>query len=188
MAYVNSGVGPDEADLYKVDIPGTNMHAYENSNPVYLEKIILEGDDDGQISLDENALSDSGNFEEQEVAMNIYPNDREANNNHRNRVGFYLKAAISENETFKNLQSNDVEKDQWDNKMMMSSSPASSHSLASPTRHSGGSEAQRNFDLRPQPLMFRAGHANDTFYFDESDEHSEGTGTLSFNDLPLTEI
>lgn len=21
--------GPDEADLYKVDIPGTNMHAYE---------------------------------------------------------------------------------------------------------------------------------------------------------------
>ncbi|XP_035824585.1 cadherin-23 [Aplysia californica] len=47
MAYVNSGCEPKESDLYKADIPGTNIHSFENANPIFLEKMMLDNNEDG---------------------------------------------------------------------------------------------------------------------------------------------
>nr|KAG5714955.1 hypothetical protein BaRGS_000443 [Batillaria attramentaria] len=190
MAY-----GPQEADLYKVDIPGTNMHSYENSNPIYLEKIMLEGDDDGQNSLDENALTRQPlpPFDEQEVCMNIYPenhrsrNQHRQNNNHSNNGNnnnnsnstSYLKAVISEHETSQNFQANDVDKDRDDDKMMMSLSP--SPATAS-TNSSSGDEDSGRFTLQPPHRPLNVGVINAAL--DDDDE----MGTRSINGLPSTEI
>ncbi|XP_067673633.1 cadherin-23-like isoform X2 [Haliotis asinina] len=50
MAYVaHNGAGSQDSDLYKLQMPGTNIHSYENANPIYLEKILLDQvDDDGK--------------------------------------------------------------------------------------------------------------------------------------------
>ncbi|CAL1529751.1 unnamed protein product, partial [Lymnaea stagnalis] len=42
MAYT-----PSDSDLYKADIPGTQINSFENANPIFLEKIMLDRRDDG---------------------------------------------------------------------------------------------------------------------------------------------
>jgi hypothetical protein len=117
-----------------------------------------------QTSLDENALTrnhqhhphsrqpngTSGSYDEQEMFMNIFPDEdyesrhrhphrhgrlgpaASLDSNHNNRTR-YLKAVISEHETSTNLQANDLAyKDiHEDNKMMLSSSSAPSSNTAS---------------------------------------------------------
>ncbi|ESO87057.1 hypothetical protein LOTGIDRAFT_154544 [Lottia gigantea] len=105
MAY-----GSKDSDLYKLEMPGTNIHSYENANPIYLEKILLaEGEEDGQNSLDENAIETNPNYDEQEVTMNIYPEDRDPGNV-EGTTDVYLKAALKEHETSKNLKNNEINK------------------------------------------------------------------------------
>ncbi|XP_076454243.1 cadherin-23-like isoform X3 [Babylonia areolata] len=153
--------GSQETDLYKVDLPGTNMHAYENSNPIYLEKIMLEGDDDGQNSLDQNGVGSSsssssnagksrrrrsvvGGYDEQEVCMNIIPESGVRTQHHQrngvNKAG-YLKAVISEHDTSTNLQANHLAKAAVSDKMGMapSSSPNTTPSSSgTSSRNSSG--------------------------------------------------
>ncbi|XP_046351403.2 cadherin-23-like isoform X2 [Haliotis rufescens] len=105
MAY-----GSQDSDLYKLEMPGTNIHSYENANPIYLEKILLDQvDDDGQNSLDENAVDPGQPFDEQEVSMNIFPEDKDFTNS-LSSTDLYLKAALNEHETSRNLKNHDISK------------------------------------------------------------------------------
>ncbi|OWF48736.1 cadherin-23-like [Mizuhopecten yessoensis] len=53
MAY-----GSKDSDMQKLEMPGTNMHAYENANPIFMEKVLLEnaGEMDDNDSIDNNAV------------------------------------------------------------------------------------------------------------------------------------
>ncbi|XP_050394981.1 cadherin-23 isoform X6 [Patella vulgata] len=119
MAY-----GSQDSDLYKLEMPGTNIHSYENANPIYLEKILLgEMEEDGishsssfyqtyfdhQNSLDENAIETNPSYDEQEVSMNIFPEDKDQTNV-EGTTDLYLKAALKEHETSKNLKNSDINK------------------------------------------------------------------------------
>ncbi|XP_060077744.1 cadherin-23-like [Ylistrum balloti] len=53
MAY-----GSKDSDMQKLEMPGTNMHAYENANPIFMEKVLLEdaGEVEDNDSIDNNAV------------------------------------------------------------------------------------------------------------------------------------
>ncbi|XP_059167286.1 cadherin-23-like isoform X3 [Physella acuta] len=73
MAYINSGVAPNDSDLYKADIPGTHIHSYENANPIFLEKIMLDSHDDG-LSLSElydPAFTSQSTIEDHEMPVSL---------------------------------------------------------------------------------------------------------------------
>ncbi|XP_070186164.1 cadherin-23-like isoform X3 [Littorina saxatilis] len=210
LAYVNSGIGPQETDLYKVDIPGTNMHSYEK-----------------QTSLDENALTRQAfpGFDEQEVCMNIFPEDRgprhphhhhhlphhhhpyilnhgnanynNNNNNHSSPTSKpgYLKAVITEHETSKNLQANDLAKDTLhDDKMMLSSSTPSPSPVTGSANSSiaeRGLKARGSFQLPDpiRPIVVGGGSAvSEDYDVDMEYEDDDGTVTCNVNGLPSTEI
>ncbi|XP_055876010.1 cadherin-23-like isoform X3 [Biomphalaria glabrata] len=59
MAYV-----PSDSDLYKADIPGTQINSFENANPIFLEKIMLENHVDGLSDLEDVAVVSQSSFEE----------------------------------------------------------------------------------------------------------------------------
>ncbi|KAL3875780.1 hypothetical protein ACJMK2_033697 [Sinanodonta woodiana] len=68
-----------DSDLRKLEMPGTNQHAYENINPIYMEKVMLDTQEEqfDDYSLDENAV-DPGNmtpYDEKEVSMNFNTED-----------------------------------------------------------------------------------------------------------------
>ncbi|KAK3090257.1 hypothetical protein FSP39_010440 [Pinctada imbricata] len=72
-----------DSDLQKLQLPGTNIHAYENANPIFLEKVLLEesgeiGDDD---SIDNNEVDASQitPYDVQEASMH-FPRETDKDN------------------------------------------------------------------------------------------------------------
>ncbi|XP_064617448.1 cadherin-23-like [Liolophura sinensis] len=100
MAFVNTGIGAKEPEMNKMDMPGTNLHAFEGSNPIWMEKYDNLGLDDNnsQNSLDANEIeaSSQNQFDEQEVSLDLYNDDYE---------NF---AAIKEHEASKNNRNKDI--------------------------------------------------------------------------------
>ncbi|WAQ95751.1 CAD23-like protein [Mya arenaria] len=80
------------SDLHKLELPGTNVHAYENANPIYIEKVLLEeagehNDDDD--SLDNNAIESTSPSatSEQHMSMNFYTEDNDLNKVPQSKLG-----------------------------------------------------------------------------------------------------
>lgn len=125
--------------------------------------------------------------------MNIFPEDCEnRNNNHRkannNKTG-YLKAVISEHETSKNLQANDLAKEKNDNKIIIPPSSTASPATASTNSSisEGSLEATGAFVLPPPIRPIVVGGPGRGDYGDDDDD-DDGTVTCSVNGLPSTEI
>ncbi|XP_052266459.1 cadherin-23-like isoform X2 [Dreissena polymorpha] len=93
-------------DLHKLELPGTNVHAYENANPIYLEKIQLEEageQNDDEDSLDNNAVESGSNpqKEEQNISMNLYSDNNNLNKTSQSKLrngDSILTAAIQQHQ------------------------------------------------------------------------------------------
>ena len=59
--------------------------------------------------MDENAIQHNRPYDEQEVSMNIFPEDKENTQSQRMK-DLYLKAALNEHETSRNLKNHDMSK------------------------------------------------------------------------------
>ncbi|XP_060559817.1 cadherin-23-like isoform X2 [Ruditapes philippinarum] len=103
MAYGSS------SDLHKLELPGTNVHAYENTNPIYLEKVLLEeaGErDDDDDSLDNNQVdaNQQSQYSEQQMNMNFYTEDNNLNKLPQSKLGngdSLLNAALQQHQARK---------------------------------------------------------------------------------------
>ena len=144
--------------------------------------------------MDENSLTQQNlsGLDEQEVCMNIFPEEQESrNNNHRKAVNraAYLKAAIREHDHSRNLQTNDLAKESNDDKMRMSSSSPSSSATVSVNSSvdNRGLKARGAFRLPPpaRPIVVAGAGGNRNVGFDDDDE---GSMTCDINGLPSTEI
>ncbi|KAL4239415.1 hypothetical protein ACF0H5_000230 [Mactra antiquata] len=103
------------SDLHKLELPGTNVHAYENTNPIYLEKVLLEeaGEQDDDDSLDNNAVdtNQQSQTSEQQMSMNFYTEDNNLNKVPESKLGngdAMLNAAIQHHEELKQKQQENI--------------------------------------------------------------------------------
>ncbi|XP_053392678.1 cadherin-23-like isoform X2 [Mercenaria mercenaria] len=132
MAYAtaHNGTGTivsqcSSSDLHKSELPGTNVHAYENTNPIYLEKVLLEEagerDDDDDDSLDDNAVDPTqpSQFSEQQMSMNFYTEDNNLNKVPQSKLGngdAILNAVLQNHQNRKMKNGDAVQNGQVENK------------------------------------------------------------------------
>ncbi|XP_064635999.1 cadherin-23-like isoform X2 [Lineus longissimus] len=112
--------GSKESGLNRLEMPGTNLHTYEGSNPIWLETYqnnwAKEEDQDSKNSLDDNVIEPSATktYDEQEITLDLFNDEYDGFNKVpelRNDGDTVLAAAIKEHEHAKNRRNNDLNQD-----------------------------------------------------------------------------
>ncbi|XP_074647720.1 cadherin-23-like [Tubulanus polymorphus] len=105
--------GSKDTTMNHLQMPGTNLHTYEGSNPIWMESYENKGfkpeDTDSKNSLDENDIDPTMlHYDEQEVSVDLYndeydhPNNGKIPNSAVSNSDIYLSTALKEHDAAKN--------------------------------------------------------------------------------------